>query len=772
MILVDKATNIKEIGGKAFALLNLQLKNIPWLRVVPASFFADAHKDSNLMACLTYELDKVLQEGKLYAVRSSAIDEDSADASFAGVHDSFLNVSKEHVFQHVLKVHASAFSPRAIAYRKAKNLPTDGIKIAVIIQEMVQADFSGVAFTINPVTDNPDEIVLSVTQGLGDKLVDGSVSGSTYIINAQDIKVVGQNILSKRQMSSILAIISDIVARSNCFLDIEFAVVGNKTYVLQARPITNYKGIDPHKRSLLIDNANIIESYFGVTCPLTFSFAQDVYRDVYTATLKLGKVRQSILDALQPSLSEMLFYHEGKIYYNMNSWYHVNSVFPFKKSATYMENMMGVKSRAQQFKRVKMNLFDMAKLGVRFVSKVAIIDKLTSEFEENINKIVLPFYGKKIEGTNEQLFNLFQSIQKDIVKQFTTPIINDSALMMYFGMLKDKAKRHGISSEQLNEYISNQGQVKSAGSATDLIQIVEIIKSNPEMFQDFSSLTAQQLAQKYSKGTVISEMLQDYKFTYGARVRDELKLETVTMIEDETLLFALVKDNLEISSKQQAVQDKNPPACIKKLVEKTKKFIQNRERLRLYRTYVYSVVRNIFLAYGRNFVEQGVLDSVEDVFFLTKQEVFQEQTENYRQLVGQRKFHHQQCATKPTYNRVVFFGQVALAVKSYTNGNALQGIPSGNGVVKARVSLMNSTKDRLDVGNIILTKRTDPGWIGLFPKASGLIVEHGSMLSHSFVVARELNLPAVVGVEGATTIIPNNALVTLDGLKGEITVED
>ncbi|MBQ3066548.1 MAG: hypothetical protein IJD18_00830, partial [Clostridia bacterium] len=74
--------------------------------------------------------------------------------------------------------------------------------------------------------------------------------------------------------------------------------------------------------------------------------------------------------------------------------------------------------------------------------------------------------------------------------------------------------------------------------------------------------------------------------------------------------------------------------------------------------------------------------------------------------------------------------------------------------------------------NIILTKRTDPGWIGLFPKASGLIVEHGSMLSHSFVVARELNLPAVVGVEGATSIIPNNSLVTLDGLKGEITLEN
>ncbi len=112
-----------------------------------------------------------------------------------------------------------------------------------------------------------------------------------------------------------------------------------------------------------------------------------------------------------------------------------------------------------------------------------------------------------------------------------------------------------------------------------------------------------------------------------------------------------------------------------------------------------------------------------------------------------------------------------MPVKSGNAGNGLKGIPSGNGVVTAHVSLMDTPSDVLKQGNIILTKRTDPGWIGLFPKASGLIVEHGSMLSHSFVVARELNLPAVVGVEMATSLIEDGALVTLDGLKGEIIIE-
>ena len=76
----------------------------------------------------------------------------------------------------------------------------------------------------------------------------------------------------------------------------------------------------------------------------------------------------------------------------------------------------------------------------------------------------------------------------------------------------------------------------------------------------------------------------------------------------------------------------------------------------------------------------------------------------------------------------------------------------------------------MPAGSIILTKRTDPGWISLFPLAAGLIVEHGSMLSHSFVVARELGLPAVAGLKNATQLIPDGALVTLDGLSGEVKI--
>ena len=765
MILIDRVADIREIGGKAHALFSLQIANTPTLRVVPASYFA---RQDELEAQLQQELDACLDSGKLYAVRSSAIDEDSDAASFAGIHASFLNVRKDHVLAHIRKVYESAFSENAMVYRRLNGLDTENISIAVIIQEMVDAQFAGVAFTINPVTNNPDEIILSVTEGLGDRLVDGSVSGSTYTVNGSNITCRGKAILSEKQLHLILAMVREVSRKADAFMDIEFALADDKVYFLQARPIVAYRGIDPKGRTLLLDNANIIESYFGITSPLTFTFAKDVYRDVYTATLKCGKVRQAILDELKPSLREMLCSYQGKIYYNMNSWYHVSSIFPSKKTSSQMEGMMGVKSSTDTFQKLKLNLWDMAKIGAVLVSKLSRIEKLSDRFEQRFNEIVLPHYGKTLSGTNEQLHQLFCTIEREVVPEFVVPIINDCAVMIYFGRLREKAKKLGISRDELNRYISNHGNVKSVGSATELTQLVAAIRADEVIFRDFQTLSDDALLAKYRSGTAISEALRRYILDFGARVGDELKLETVTMIEDETMLYRVLRQNLDIAPIDSVYEAAPLPRKIRKLGEKTKKFIKNRERLRLKRTYVYSVVRNIFLAYGRNYHAEGRLEDPRDVFYLTKQEVFSGEGD-FASLVAQRKAECAQYARQPQYDRIAFYGERVLQIRRSDAAGELTGIPTGAGTVTARVRLMESPNDPLLPGEIILTKRTDPGWISLFPRAAGLIVEHGSMLSHSFVVAREMNLPAVVGIENITARIPDGATVTLDGIKGVVT---
>ena len=214
MILIRDLADINEIGGKAYQLLSLRIKNTPALYVIPASFFESINGDQRHVDVLKAELAGTLKGTRLYAVRSSAIDEDSPNASFAGVHESFLNVRADEVLDYALRVYRSAFSERAMEYRRAKGLSTEGIRIAVIVQEMVQADVAGVAFSINPVTDNPDETVISATRGLGDRLVNGEVSGTTYTVSNGEVRLKGEALLTKKQLRNLIRMISVVVQRT------------------------------------------------------------------------------------------------------------------------------------------------------------------------------------------------------------------------------------------------------------------------------------------------------------------------------------------------------------------------------------------------------------------------------------------------------------------------------------------------------------------------------------------------------------------------------
>ena len=781
MILTNELMSVKEIGGKGYNLAFFKKNTnllIPEFKCVKSDFFDLYKEDKQLYEELILELDSFLKEDKKYAVRSSGIDEDSKTSSFAGIYDSYLNVKKDDVINKIFEVYNSAFSKRAIDYRTINNLNTENIKMSVIIQEMIDADFAGVINTINPITNNPDEIVICVDEGLGEKIVDGSSDGSVYNVNGKNITLNGKNILNKKKIKKLVEFTKVIQNKTNRFQDIEFAIKNNKIYFLQTRDITTYQNINPHKRIGFIDNANIIESYYGDVSPLTYSFVKDVYRDVYTCTLRAGKVRNKIMNALSSSLSEMLYYYNNRIYYNMKSWYHVTSIFPFKKSTNYMENMMGVKSSSNDFKRVKMNIYDILKLGFLFIYKVVNIEKLSNKFIEKFDEVVMPYYGKEINLSNDELKQLFFKIEREITNDFSIPIINDCAVMIFFGMLKEKVNKMNISNKEdlISKCISNNGNVESCGSSTNLEAIAEKIYRNDILNNDFKTKEIEDLYKKYhNENSIIYDDIMNYILKYGSRVTDELKMETVTMIEDHSMIYGYLK-NIVSSQKEKVIttttDDIEIPRKLKLLSKLVKKYIKNRERLRLKRTYIYSVVRNIFLCFGRNLKKENKIKEVEDVFYLTKKELF-EGIDNYQQVIDKRKKEKLISIKTPYYDRYVFYeDNKVLAVSNNNITDGLKGIPSGAGIVTSEVTIMNSNKDYLKKGNIIVTKRTDPGWISLFPITSGIVVEHGSMLSHSFVVAREMGLPAVVGVVDATTKLQNGDIITLDGIRGVVKIEN
>ena len=805
-------TKITLVGGKALGLWKFNHLNVPKWFVLTTEFFENMYAEEiELLNTLIVNEDykgieqvimlkdftqqaknmilKNVKDDVKYSVRSSAIDEDSKNASFAGMMASYLNIEKDSILTYIKKTYLSAYSKKAVEYRKNNKLSSINIKMAVIIQEMIDADASGVMFTINPVTNNPDEFVISATPGLGDALVSGEVNSVDYYVNAGEI--IGDDaLLSKEVINNVVKLGYQILASSRYFQDIEFAVKDNKVYLLQTRPIVPYRHIDITEPRTTYDNANIIESYSGTTTMLTFTFARFVYDKIYNQTLKAGHIRKKVIDNLAPYLKDMLRFYDNKIYYNLNSWYMLTSIFPGKKNnINYMENMMGVKTKMTKTKHVKMSIFDLLNLGVRLKWRLDNMKRYSKKFLNKFEEVVTPYLQNTFDGMDEQeLLKTFKYIEENIVDDFTTPIINDVGAMMYYGKLTKFVNKLPVNDPNgfISNKVSKQGGVESAKSAPLYLAIIEKIKADSKIKEDFINLEVNELYNKYHNNSVLSKPIKDYIKEFGPRVMDELKLETITLYEDPTFLYQMLKNSIKnglVAGNQPNYHVENPKLNIFKkiklahLVKKTKYFIKNRELLRLRRTYLYSVIRKIYLRMGVLFKEKGLIENERDIFHLKKEEIEmvvngqKDKLRDLKSIVKTRIERLNEHKLKPTFNRIVFYGNKELLIHSKKDASTvLKGIPSGAGVVRGKIKLVIDPSTANINNEIMLAERTDPGWVMLFPMCKGMIVERGSILSHSAVVARELGIVAVVGVEDATKLLHDDMEVTVDGIKGEIII--
>lgn len=368
MIYSFKSQNVdkEKMGGKAFNLYHLsRIKeiNVPKWICLSTDIFYEFLGDNennykalllnynesnrmniiNLIENITFsddlkfkiknELTKYFNDSTKLAVRSSATDEDSSSCSFAGMMETYLNVTNDDfIFEYIKKCYISCFSERIMEYRNRYSLINNSISVAVIIQEMIDADYAGVMFTINPNTNNPDETKISIVKGLGEQLVSGEANSMDYIVG------VSNNILKKDSSELVnVNLVKELATKAKIIedsyeikqgQDIEFAIKNNQIYILQCRIITTYKNIDKSKYRTILDNSNIIESYSGVTTPLTYTFAKEVYSKIYHQTLRNFFIKDDVIAKIEDDLNNMLYFYENKIYYKLNSWYKMTSLYP------------------------------------------------------------------------------------------------------------------------------------------------------------------------------------------------------------------------------------------------------------------------------------------------------------------------------------------------------------------------------------------------------------------------------------------------------------
>lgn len=709
-----------------------------------------------------------IDEG-LYAVRSSANIEDGENNSFAGQFDTYLNVPKSEIIDKIILCLKSLYNENVLYYVQNANVSIKNFKMNIIIQKMIIPQISGVLFTANP-QGILNESVIVVGEGVGENIVQDKVETTTYYYNLTDNIYYYEgkkDYLSKIMVDELINISKKIVDVLGDLLDIEFAIKDEEIFILQARRITTIDNSNP----LILDNSNIVESYPGISLPLTCSFVNEVYTGIFKAISLRVLKNNKIIEKFNNVFSNMVGNVNGRIYYKISNWYTIIKFLPFnKKIIPIWQEMMGVKNKNYNNNKVDIPIHIKLKTYFNCIYEFINVSKNMEKLNKDFEIINNEFYTKYNSGLNSnELREMYYEIKEKLLSIWDITLLNDMYAFVSTGLLKKSLKNKYDNYEDItNKYISGISNLESMKPIKELINIA--------YFKD--KMTEEEFEKNF----------EEYIQKYGDRNIQELKLETETFRTNKALLVNKIEQYLEDKTKLEEIynninnekQDKleNIGFISSFYAKKCLQGIKNREIARLNRTRIYGIVREIFLSISKDLVNNGVIESEKDIFYLTIDEIF-DNIENYsdmKDVINKRKKEYEIYKLLPTYSRIIFekneFSKTHNSVnqnKTNFEINDLKGIPCSNGEVEGEVIVIDEIKNELNVKDkIIVTKMTDPGWVFLLSTAKGIISEKGSLLSHTAIISRELKIPSIVGVENATHILKTGDVVKMNGSTGEI----
>jgi pyruvate,water dikinase len=794
------ALAVSEVGGKAASLARLATLgfNPPAFFVIRTTAFDHSKPCDGLEAAL-----QELGSGP-FAVRSSAREEDGAEHSHAGQFATELNVAHEDVWQAAKRVWKSGFSEGVATYRQLKSgAQAEGP--AVIVQRMIDATSAGVAFSADPVSGARGVVVLSAICGLGERLVSGEEDGEDWSIDDEVSGPATPQVLTLDQAQQIADLARRIEDSFGHPQDIEWAFDGDGLHILQSRPITTplKPAPQPDTTLTIFDNSNIVESYPGMVSPLTYSFAVHIYARVYRSFVSLLGVPQTTIDANAPVFGNMLGRIDGRVYYNLVNWYRALALLPgFSLNRAYMETMMGVATPmpdevtrtigpppARGFRKV-LEYLKLSKVGLGLVWQALILPRTRARFYERLDQALTSGFDPKTASPTA-LAAEYRRIETTLLDRWDAPLVNDFLCMIAFGASRSLLEKWlGAAGLALhNDVMIGQGDIISAEPAQRIGRIGRMVSQAGLANQ----IDAQGLGALNHHPEIAAE-IQAYLTKFGDRCTEELKLESTPLTDDPTSLLqaitasarrGTVTKELHPAADWDALFAKDPMRKViaKSLISWTKNRVRDRENLRFERTRIFGYTRRVFVALGHEFAARNILADPQDIFHLTVQEVLGAVegfglSPDLKSLVALRKCESAASAQRPDpAERIEMRGPAIARGRSVAPAQSPEvdlathriatGCSAGQVTATARV-IRDPRRETLSPGEILVARHTDPGWISVFCNASAIVVERGSLLSHSAIVARELGIPCVVGLKDATQWIREGEEITVDGATGRV----
>jgi len=783
---------------------------------------------------LTEIYDYLQSEGIiLMAVRSSSPEEDLEGTSFAGIYETVLGVTINQLEPAINTCFASALDERVVAYKQQGGFDPLDPKIAVVIQKQIASAVSGVAFSLNPVNNAYDQCVINANFGLGETVVDGTITPDQAVVDKvtntimektpgkKDIAIylkAGGGTESRQpgspfefcltddQISAVTALTTRIEAVYGKPMDIEWAYEGEQLYLLQARPITAYykipaemmtqpgeqknlyhdgtlteqglfENLSPLGGDLFISIGRLItpgvpaEDFMSIDRGMGFHSAGRFYTHFGRMLKILGKNNAVKTYRLTDSLgSQILDSMELKEY------------IPKKLPKGFVKNLIKTGLGAMVFirplMRAKSKPDEYLQHYVDENERLRLAIKTEYERDASFEDFCLTSFllvGEHMNGVQLPALMASEPVRGKLKKMFK----NEPESVQEHLQSIEKSFPNNVTIEMglLLYELSQLPDIRQIGTAQEFVQKFDANQLSPEFMQKW----------------------QSFMDNYGFRGPKELDIATPRYYEKPREVFALLKtmenqddpewtpqgifdrgakrrvESVQFLDEYLAKKSRRKAKAFRKNYKLLENFGAYRESPKYYLIMVIDYLRRRALALGDEWVKAGRLDSADQVFDLLWDEFKQTEVDSsldIRLLANTNRDYFAQFNPNNDPPTVIDSrGFIPKLPPQPRQENELAGTPVSSGLIVGKVKVLKRADEKPVLpGDILVTKATDPGWTTLFINAGGVLLESGGMLQHGASVAREMGKPCIVGIQDVTKILKEGQTVDMDADTGVIKI--
>jgi rifampicin phosphotransferase len=773
----------------------------------PPEVVAAAIREGDLPPSLEQALGEASAHlgGGPFAVRSSAVAEDDAGGSMAGLLETHLGVAAADVAPRLRDCWASLFSQRARSYlgRQGASARSADLRMGVIVQRQLAPRWAGVLFTVDPSRRAGDTMVLEWVEGLGESLVSGRVSPSRLLLSRREPAL--PNHLPPALARALRDLHAQALRAERLFgepLDLEWCADDEGLHLLQARPVTAFGGPEMSAWS----SANVGENYPAALSPFTWSVV-DRFRSRYVESLaeKLW-VPERCRTPLRPVFDNLLGVHRGRVHYNLSSWYRMFGRLPGGKllRASFDRYIDQPVPLAGPGAEPELPSVPAWRLVPALLCRYLALGSSGAAFVRRFHRHRQSWRQQLVEARSPAAAGrVLAQITAFLDREWGDAALADFSAMVFPALLQSVVAAWLSPDDAARAPWLLRGLGLKSTEALKLLHALGVwVSTRPHLLSLLhAERDAELVAQLDGEGRALWQTFLDQ---FGGRCYQELLLTSPTFEERPDLAWHLVRGVLAVGASDPVAREareavererwtrelvgrlplwKRP--LFTRLLGDAQRAIAAREQVRLCQGLLYGELRHAALAVGRGLVERGRLDRPEDIFQLEADEV--ERLLHGRFLYpetipllirARREAGAAAHADRRSLPSCFVLGEgdeyegridEAIGPAPSDGERAWRGVGVSSGSVTGNVRVIVdpvAQAGQLRPGEVLVARATDPGWTPLFLIASAAVVERGGMLSHAAIVAREVGIPVVVDLAHATSVLRDGQRVRVDGNTG------